>query len=165
LLNLSNVFSRRSRREIGCHAADPNFLELILAREKGGTLRAPADSITRKLVQVQGQAGLMCLRRRKKTLCQASNGTNGDTQLHPVNAILARSLIIAEGSVERVTGAQGHLISINASVPNGRMQDFLTLATRSEKPVLSGPVKIKAKLILPPWQGTRAREDFTGWPI
>ena len=78
------------------------------------------------------------------------NGTNGDTQLHPVNAILARSLIIAEGSVEGVTGAQGHLISINVSVPNGRIQDFLKLATRSEKPALSGPVKITAKLIVPP---------------
>jgi hypothetical protein len=78
------------------------------------------------------------------------NGTNGDTQLHPVNAILARSLIIAEGSVESVPGAQGHLISINASVPNGRIQDFLKLATRSEKPALSGPVKITAKLIVPP---------------
>ena len=78
------------------------------------------------------------------------NGTNGDTQLHPVNALLAHSLIIAEGSVERVTGAPGHLISINASVPNGRIQDFLKLATRSEKSILSGPVKIKAKLTVPP---------------
>jgi hypothetical protein len=89
------------------------------------------------------------------------NGTNGDTQLHPVNALLAHSLIIAEGSVERVTGAPGHLISINASVPNGRIQDFLKLATRSEKSILSGPVKIKAKLTVPP--GTeRALERAPG---
>ncbi|HUL35679.1 MAG TPA: AsmA-like C-terminal region-containing protein [Candidatus Eisenbacteria bacterium] len=78
------------------------------------------------------------------------DGTNGDTQLHPVSAVLVRSLIIAEGSVERVPGASGHLISIEATVPNGRIQDFLELATRSEKPILTGPVKIKAKLVIPP---------------
>jgi AsmA-like C-terminal region len=78
------------------------------------------------------------------------DGTNGDTQLHPVNATLAHSLIIAEGSVERVPGTEGHLISFEATVPDGRIQDFLKLATRSEKPILSGPVKIKAKIVLPP---------------
>jgi hypothetical protein len=78
------------------------------------------------------------------------DGTNGDTQLHPVKAQLADSLIIAEGSVVRVPSAQGHLISIEATVSDGRIQDFLKLATRSEKPILTGPVKIKAKVVIPP---------------
>jgi hypothetical protein len=78
------------------------------------------------------------------------NGLNGDTQLHPVDALLAHSLIIAEGSVTRVPGAQGHLIAFEAIVPNGRIQDFLKLATRSERPILTGPVKIMAKVVIPP---------------
>jgi hypothetical protein len=77
------------------------------------------------------------------------NGTNGDTELHPVNALLAHSLIIAVGSVERMANQSGHVISIEATVPDGRIQDILKLATRSEKPILTGPVKIKAKFILP----------------
>jgi hypothetical protein len=78
------------------------------------------------------------------------NGMNGDTLLHPVTAVLARSLIIAEGKVARVPGAPGHLTTIEANVPDGRIQDFLKLATRSDKPILSGPVKIRAKLTFPP---------------
>jgi hypothetical protein len=37
-------------------------------------------------------------------------------------------------------------------VPNGRIQDFLSLAINSDKPLMTGPVKIKAKLIVPPGQ-------------
>ncbi len=80
------------------------------------------------------------------------NGTDGDTYLHPVNATLVHSLIIAEGKVVRVPQNQGHMISIEATVPNGRIQDFLNLAVNSEKPFLTGPVKIKAKLTIPPGQ-------------
>ena len=78
------------------------------------------------------------------------NGTNGDTLLHPVTAMLAQSAIIAEGKVVRSSGTPGHLISIEAMVPDGRIQDFLKLATHAAKPVLSGPVQIRAKLVMPP---------------
>jgi hypothetical protein len=78
------------------------------------------------------------------------NGMNGDTLLHPVTAVLAQSVIVAEGKVVRVPGAPGHLISIEANVPSGRIQDFLKLAIRSDQPALSGSLKIKAKLVFPP---------------
>src|SRR5208283_2093828 len=78
------------------------------------------------------------------------DGTNGDTFLHPVNATLVQSHIIAEGRVVRMPQKKGHLISIDATVPGGRIQDFLGLAVNSEKPLLTGPVKIKAKLTIPP---------------
>jgi hypothetical protein len=81
------------------------------------------------------------------------DGTNGDTLLHPVNAVLVRSLIFSEGSVVQVPGKKGHLITINASVPKGRIQDFLSLAIISDKPMMTGVVKLKAKLILPPGEG------------
>jgi hypothetical protein len=78
------------------------------------------------------------------------DGTNGDTYLHPVNATLVDSLIIAEGSVIRGPEKKGHLITIETTVPNGRIQDFLSLAINSEKPLMTGPVTIKAKLVIPP---------------
>jgi hypothetical protein len=78
------------------------------------------------------------------------DGTNGDTYLHPVNGILVRSLIVAEGSIVNVPEKKGHLITLDASVPNGRIQDFLSLAINSDTPLMTGPVKIKAKIILPP---------------
>jgi hypothetical protein len=78
------------------------------------------------------------------------NGTDGDTYLHPVRATLGKSLIIAEGSVVRVPEKQGHLITLNVSAPNARIEDILALAVNSDKPFMTGPTKIKAKLILPP---------------
>jgi hypothetical protein len=78
------------------------------------------------------------------------DGTNGDTYLQPVNGILVRSLIVAEGSIVNVPEKKGHLITLDASVPNGRIQDFLGLAINSDTPLMTGPVKIKAKIILPP---------------
>jgi len=77
------------------------------------------------------------------------DGTNGDTMLHPVRATLVKSVIIAEGSVVNVPGV-GHNINLNVHAPNARIQDILALAINSDKPILSGPAKIKAKLLLPP---------------
>ncbi len=36
------------------------------------------------------------------------------------------------------------------SVPQGRIEDLLSLAINSEKPLMTGPVKLKAKLTVPP---------------
>jgi hypothetical protein len=80
------------------------------------------------------------------------DGTNGDTYLHPVKATLVQSLIIAQGKVVRMPDKQGHYISIDTTVPGGRIQDFLNLAINSDKPFLTGPVKLKAKLDIPPGQ-------------
>jgi hypothetical protein len=77
------------------------------------------------------------------------DGTNGDTYLHQVNATLEHSLIVAVGKVVRIP-KEGHLISIDTTVSNGRVQDFLKLAINADKPLLTGPVKIKAKLSIPP---------------
>jgi hypothetical protein len=77
------------------------------------------------------------------------DGTNGDTLLHPVRATLVRSLIIAEGSVTNEPG-HGHNISLDVGAPNARIQDLLALAINSDKPMMTGAAKIKAKLVLPP---------------
>ncbi len=78
------------------------------------------------------------------------NGTDGDTYLHPVRATLGRSLIVAEGSVVRVPEEQGHIIQLDINAPDARIQDILNLAVNSDTPLLTGPAKIKAKLLLPP---------------
>ena len=78
------------------------------------------------------------------------DGTNGDTLLHPVRATLGRSLILAEGSIINEPGHIGHRIVLDVGAPNARIQDILCLAMKPDKPVLTGPAKIKAKLVLPP---------------
>lgn len=78
------------------------------------------------------------------------DGTNGDTYLHPVRATLIRSQITANGSVVRVPEKQGHLIVLDVVSPKARLEDLLQLATKSTKPMMSGVVNLKTKMVLPP---------------
>jgi hypothetical protein len=78
------------------------------------------------------------------------DGTDGDTYLHPVRATLIHSLIIANGSVIRASGKHGHIISLNISAPNARLQDILRLATKSTQPVMTGTVNLRTKMLLTP---------------
>src|SRR6202040_1476059 len=78
------------------------------------------------------------------------DGTDGDTYLHPVRAMLLHSLIIANGSVIRASGKPGHIISLNVYAPNARLQDILRLATKSTEPVMTGTINLRTKMLLPP---------------
>jgi hypothetical protein len=77
------------------------------------------------------------------------DGTNGDTLLHPVHSVLGQSEIVASGSVINVP-KQGHQITLDVTTPKARIEDILQLAINSDKPFLHGPVRITAKLSLPP---------------
>src|ERR1700746_653168 len=77
------------------------------------------------------------------------DGTNGDTLLHPVHALLGGSVIVASGSVENVP-KKGHDILLEVTTPKARIEDILQLAINSDKPFLRGPVNVKAKLHVPP---------------
>jgi hypothetical protein len=78
------------------------------------------------------------------------DGTSGDTHLHPIRAVLGRSLIVAEGSVVKVPEMKGHLITLDVSTPEAHIEDILNLAVNSDKPLLTGPTSITAKLVVPP---------------
>ncbi len=78
------------------------------------------------------------------------DGTDGDTYLHPVTATLGHSVIVSNGSIVRVPSKQGHLITLEVSAPKARLEDVLGLAVKAAKPPMRGPIKIQAKLIIPP---------------
>jgi hypothetical protein len=80
------------------------------------------------------------------------NGTDGDTYLHPVRATLLHSLIVAEGSVVRVPSKQGHIISLDVTSDKARLEDILRLATKGDKPFMTGVLNLKTKFVLPPGQ-------------
>jgi len=77
------------------------------------------------------------------------DGTNGDTYLNVVRAKLVKSPIYAEGKIVLVPNV-GHLITIYASAPQGRIEDMLSLAIKSDKPLMRGPVKLKVMLTVEP---------------
>jgi len=86
------------------------------------------------------------------------DATNGDTWLEPVDATLGRSHFTAQGQVVRVvapdaTGqltSKGHDIALNINVGSARIEDFLQLASHSPATLLTGSLKMKAALHIPP---------------
>jgi hypothetical protein len=84
------------------------------------------------------------------TFSATVDGTNGDTILHPVQAHFLNSFIIANGEVVKTPGAKGRNITLDATVDKGRIEDMLWLAVKSDPPIMTGTLKLRTKLDLPP---------------
>jgi hypothetical protein len=87
------------------------------------------------------------------------DGTNGDTRLQPVDAMLGRSHFTAEGQIVRVlavtmkNGSErpgGHDIALTVNVDRARMDDFLKLTSRSGTPLLTGDLTAKSTMEISP---------------
>jgi hypothetical protein len=78
------------------------------------------------------------------------DGTKGDVILKRVEATLQKSSMVAQGMVIGVKGADGHLIRVNVVMDNGRIQDLLRLAVKSDKPIMIGAIDLKTDLEIPP---------------
>ena len=77
------------------------------------------------------------------------DGTSGDTYLQPVEAQLGKSDFTCNGAIINVKG-KGHIIDLDATVPNGRIQDFLKLAVKTQPVVMTGQLGMKTKLHIRP---------------
>lgn len=96
------------------------------------------------------------------------DGTNGDTWLEPVDAILGHSHFTAEGQVVRVMSAEGggtphsigHDIALRVKVDRARMEDFLHLTSNTETPLLTGGLTLNTDLHIPPGK-TEVHERLT----
>jgi hypothetical protein len=80
------------------------------------------------------------------------DGTDGDTYLHPVRATLLHSVIVSNGSVVRAREKDGHYITLDVLSEKARLEDILRLATKADKPFLTGILDLKTKFLLPPGQ-------------
>jgi len=85
------------------------------------------------------------------------DGTNGDTWLEPVDATLGRSHFTAKGQVvrvgERIEGVlreQGRDVALHIDVDRARIEDFLHLASGTPTQLLTGDVRVRAALHVPP---------------
>jgi hypothetical protein len=78
------------------------------------------------------------------------DGTDGDTYLDSVRARLASSPIDVTGKVEGRVGVRGRAIVLDAVVDEGRIEDFLRLAVKGEPPVMTGQVRLRTAIVIPP---------------
>lgn len=94
------------------------------------------------------------------------NGTTGDTTLTRVDARLMKSVFHCSGSVTRVgvpaTGVTGHDVELTVAMDKGRIEDVLTLATKTAPPVLEGYLSLRQKLSIPPGKETVAKRMKLG---
>ncbi len=81
------------------------------------------------------------------------DGLNGDTFLHPVQARLLNSLIVANGEVIGKRGVKGKTIKLDVVVNQGRIENMLRLAVKSLRPVMTGGMKLHTKFDLPAGEG------------
>ena len=87
------------------------------------------------------------------------DGTNGDTWLQPVDAVLGQSHFTVGGQIVRSqelklpNGAirpAGRDIALKVNVDRGKMEDFLRLTSKSGTPLLTGDLTLKTALDIPP---------------
>jgi len=82
------------------------------------------------------------------------DGTTGNTTLTAVDARLQKTLIHCTGSVYRMgvpaTGLTGHDIELSVAIDKGRLEDILTLATKTSPPILQGYLSTRQHLSIPP---------------
>jgi hypothetical protein len=77
------------------------------------------------------------------------DGTNGDTTLERVDAVLGTSRITARGAITK-EAPRGRRIRLYTTTHDGRLEDFVKLATRVPTSPLVGAVNVDATLDIPP---------------
>jgi hypothetical protein len=78
------------------------------------------------------------------------DGTSGDTRLEHVDGMLGETPIRARGVVVRAKDVEGRLVSLDATVENGRIEDVLRLAVDTETAPMTGRVSVESKIVVPP---------------
>jgi hypothetical protein len=77
------------------------------------------------------------------------DGTNGDTVLHPVHAVLGDSAFDVSGAIERHALEQHKTISLETKGGGDHIEDFLRLAV-SGNPAMTGGLSFNAHVKIPP---------------
>jgi len=89
-----------------------------------------------------------------KTDFQATvDGTNGNTLLHPVIAQFLHSTLVCSGGIVKAAKGPGREIVLDVTTDHARLEDLLRLALKSDKPMMTGAVRLKTKSVLSPGSG------------
>lgn len=81
------------------------------------------------------------------------DGTNGNTILDPVEAVLGQTTFVCRGGVVRYQGEKGKTVDLDVKMTAGHIDDLLKLAVKGPKPFLRGGFGLTMKMTLPPGQG------------
>ncbi len=85
------------------------------------------------------------------------DGTNGNTVLKPVNAVLGSTQFTTSGAIIKHEGEKRRDISLDVRMPKGNMRDILRLATKGS-PFMEGTLNLKTRIVIPPLSGRVKRK-------
>ena len=77
------------------------------------------------------------------------NALNGDVSLEHVQSAIAKSNVLARGSVEKATGT-GKVTSLELNSSNGRIEDILRVFIKEPKSPIVGAISFRAHVTVPP---------------
>lgn len=77
------------------------------------------------------------------------DGTDGDTLLEPVQAHFGHASVNARGSVEGQPGRPGKTVTLDVDA-SGQLADMLRLGIRGHRAPMSGAIRFKTRLVIPP---------------
>ena len=80
------------------------------------------------------------------------DGTNGNTALKPVQAVLGSTRFATSGAIIKHDGDLRRTIQLNVSMPEGNMADVMRLAMPGQ-PMMEGRLMLKANIAIPPLSG------------
>jgi hypothetical protein len=75
---------------------------------------------------------------------------DGDVALESVHAQFERTSVVSQGEVAHKAGSEGKTVSLSATEQQGRIQDWLRLLSRAERPALTGAMNFRAQVLVPP---------------
>jgi AsmA-like C-terminal region len=78
------------------------------------------------------------------------DGTNGNTVLKRIDAVLGQTQMSVSGAVIGIKGVEGRTITLDVDIPNGRLEDLLRLAVKGPSPPLTGRIVVKTNIRIPP---------------
>lgn len=123
----------------GTLASDGNFQGRLDRIDVQGTADVPNFALTNARQPMPLQT----------TFNVTVNGTDGNTVLHPVRAVLGRSAFDVSGAIERHALEKHKTISLETKGSGDRIQDFLGLAVKG-KPPMAGGLSFQSHVVIPP---------------
>lgn len=81
------------------------------------------------------------------------DGTDGDTYLNDVFATFLDTSLHAKGAVAGTPGVKGRTVKLQVEIEEGRIEDLLRMAMKSERPLMVGDVALHTDFTLPPGEG------------
>jgi hypothetical protein len=78
------------------------------------------------------------------------DGTDGETVLDPVDATFLNSEFICRGGVVKRNAESGKTVDLDAVTTHARMEDILTLVLGDQTPMITGDMKFKSNILIPP---------------